>query len=307
MVVQYARRKAPRTTWCLVCVLICCAAFGSLLGSRSISSGESSSDPLEELRTNPEAEENFVDDQLIASALSDSFRRRRVLFSARTLFGKLRVSEDDDQRRVASQIAADAVSALLVKHDDDRELVLELMTIQGRIQCEQNDFEAARETVEAQQSLYAEHFGDEAVSEWIPRQAETLRNQGAIDLAILHLEELIEQVSDDRLSARYLLLVGDLLIQKAGSNGTYDDAIQNFKRVTDEFGEAFPDIADDARLRHAKALWRYNQFEEAKQLFKEIETTTVNQAVAEEASHYPELMEAIARSRSRRSNGLEID
>ena len=213
--------------------------------------------------------------------------------------------EDDEQRRVAAEIAANTVSNLLVNHGDDRELVLELMTIQGHIQWEQNDFVAARETVEAQQWLYAEHFGDQALSEWIPLHAETLRNQGAIDLAMFHLEEWIEQISDDRLRARYLLLVGDLLIQKTGSGGPFDDAIQYFRLVADEFGEAFPDIADDAKLRHAKALWRSNQFEEAKQLFKEIEATTFNEAVAEEAVHYPELMEAIARSRSRRSNDLD--
>lgn len=218
---------------------------------------------------------------------------RRAVFAIRSALGKASSASDSSQKASYLEQAKQRIENQLAVTDLKPMMKIDLLTLKVKMHIIAGDLVSAKNTVQMQHNEHKAHFGEEKFNDWIDPHIERLRNTRAFDHAILHQRELITLNSESIEAAERSLWIGDVLVQKSYPDGPYNDAIEHFAQTAEVYRAQFPNIADDARLRQGKGLWKNGQIQQAKKLFEDL-SRTANEAVAEESRHYPELMEALA-------------
>lgn len=217
-------------------------------------------------------------------------RQRALIRSTRTVVGGALAEHNESERRIKIANASKLVSELRARNEDNPALIVELLGLSIRLEASANGMSAPAPLIRRQHELFKNALGSDQFDRWLIKEVDRLRNTFYFDVAIRHLLEEIEDAPAHEVAARHSLLVGDILMQKASPKGPYHAAIAQYANVYQEYRSKFPDLAHGAKLRQAKLLWRDGRVEESKRLFSEL-TAEATGAAAEEARHYPEIME----------------
>ncbi|MCZ6653626.1 MAG: hypothetical protein O7D91_11445 [Planctomycetota bacterium] len=223
--------------------------------------------------------------------LTLTLRQQAVVRSARALVGRALAEHNEERRLTAAEIASDTMARLLSTNKGQPAIELELLSCNARLVARTKNATAAAPIVHRQHAILAEVFETDQCERWVTAEVDRLRNSRYYDLAIQHLSEIIEKSPDSQMAARFSLLIGDILVQEAYPHGPYEAAVRQYSAVDDRYRKVFPELADAARLRQAKTLWRAGRTSEARELFMVLAEGT-DYVIAEEARHYPELMSA---------------
>jgi hypothetical protein len=218
---------------------------------------------------------------------------------ARRDLGRAMAFADPIRRRTKLRELDTALANLVEQAGSDAALQLEFLALQARVQAELKDFSRARQTIRKLHSLVKERRGPEEFDAWLSDEVSRLRRRHAFELAVAHLSESIKADPESKSSALHSVLIGDILLQKYHPRGPFDRAIRQYAGTAERYSSLHPDIADDARLRQAKALWQSGQPAEALLLFDEL-STSANELVRETAEHYAKLADP---ERARREEG----
>lgn len=208
------------------------------------------------------------------------------VYAARREFGRALSFVDPARRRKLLREAEQLTAKALETHKADAALRLKLLALRARVEASLNDFAGAKRTVRELHILGRKHLGQDKFNKWLTPHVAFLRRKHSHDLVIAHLSLAVNAAPDTLLSGRRALLIGDALLQRSGPRGRYDLAIRQFAHVAKRYRDSYPDIADDAQLRQAKALLRNEKLDEARELLAELEKLGGSVHIRETAEHY---------------------
>ncbi|UCC31743.1 MAG: hypothetical protein JSU86_05590 [Phycisphaerales bacterium] len=213
----------------------------------------------------------------------------------RAVYGRALSISDSAKKRAELNKADQVFNHQVTAHREDAKLVLELLELRENYALYEGDSALAHSMARQQQVLVRERLGRPQYDEWLALRVDRLRNQLQHDQAIFHLREAVRLNPATQNAAKRALLIGDIMLQRKFPDGPFTDAIAQYAQVASQYRSSFSDIADDARLRKAKALWINGQIPEAEALFRQL-STIANEAVAESARHYMVLPEILAKN-----------
>lgn len=211
------------------------------------------------------------------------------LRAIRLSMASARKAGDEQQRRSRLHETATLAAQSCEGRSLDDPSLTELVSIRAEIYLELKEPETANSIVATLHEGIHKSKGLDLYETWVLLQAQRERNSAKCDLAAMHLSALLARTGESPKAARHALLLGDVLEQKAHATGQYSDAAKQFALVAKLYGGTMPDLANDARLRQAKSLWRGGHTEEARPVFAALSECS-NAAIAEEARHFPDLV-----------------
>ncbi len=215
---------------------------------------------------------------------------RSFLRSVRSALSRALAIQEPTHRARKLRRIADIVTQRLGEDADDGPWRWDLFGNLIDIQEELGDLESAQNTIQRLQQEVADALGTARFQRWLDDEVTRRWNSRDFDIAIWQLQMSLRLRPDNDVAARRSLLIGDILVQKVFPDGPYDEAIVWYAGVAQKYGQTFPEIAEDARLRQARTLWRSGKRADAEAITAMLQESS-NDTMAEDARHLARVMQ----------------